>query len=224
MLGLQHRFAGGGNRIQWRAHDLDRLAKHYGASTSDVSAMIMRYSSDGAADDAAPELVDSSSKIAEATFIISTASVDTYGDTVNQNGWKLSRYRTNPVVLWGHKHSSLPIGKAINTTLDKGRLISTVRFDSDRYAKRVAGMVERGALRTTSVGFMPGEFDFSKDPKRPYGIDFKSGHELLEWSIVCVPANGDCLLVSTSESKSAPMKVDPHEDRRRIVAEARRAL
>lgn len=203
MIGLYQRFAGG-NRIQWRAHDLDRIAKRYGASASDLAGMVARYSSPGAADPSTVTLDASSGpEIKEATFVISTSSVDSYGDTINQNGWKLSRYRANPIVLWGHEQRSLPIGKAVNTRVENGKLVSTVQFDSDRHAKRVAAMVQRGVLRATSVGFMPGEWEFAKDPKRPYGIDFKAGHELCEFSVVNVPANQDCLLVSTSTASKA---------------------
>lgn len=223
MLALQHRFAGGGNRIQWRAQDLDRIGKHFGATARDLAGVLLRYASE--VQQASTVELDanggaSNEKIAEATFVVSTAAVDSYGDTVNQDGWKLARFRTNPVVLWAHDGRTLPIGRAVNTWVEDGKLKSTVAFDSERFAQRVAGMVQRRTLRATSVGFLPGEWEFSKDPKRPFGIDFKSGHELIEWSIVSVPANPETLLISTSASKSAPMKVDPLEDYRRRVARA----
>jgi phage head maturation protease len=50
-----------------------------------------------------------------------------------------------------------------------------------------------GYLKATSVGFMPLKYTFSKDPAREYGIDFLE-QELLEFSIVTIPANPDALI------------------------------
>src|ERR1700722_371276 len=49
--------------------------------------------------------------------IISTASTDRQGDSVDQNLWDLSNYNNNPIVLWAHDYSSLPIG--IATSIQK---------------------------------------------------------------------------------------------------------
>ncbi len=203
MLALQHRLFGG-NRIQWRAQDIDRIAKRFSASTHDLAGMMLPHRGGSSGPASAEVARDVGGKtIAEATFIISTNGVDSYGDTINQDGWNLKRFASNPVVLWAHDGHLLPIGKAVKTWLNGGKLKSTVSFDSDRFSQKVAGMVQRDMLRATSVGFRPGEWEFSKDPKRPYGIDFKTGHELCEWSIVAIPANKDCLLVSiASESKT----------------------
>ena len=44
-------------------------------------------------------------------FVASTASPDRYGDVVDQKGWDLSAYNRNPVVLFNHNPSQMPIGK-----------------------------------------------------------------------------------------------------------------
>jgi hypothetical protein len=51
-------------------------------------------------------------------FVISTASVDRYGDTVAVDGWKLTNFRKNPVVLWMHDNTMLPVGKASNVRVE----------------------------------------------------------------------------------------------------------
>jgi hypothetical protein len=62
-------------------------------------------------------------------------------------------------------------------------------------------MVDEGTLRGASVGFVPGQdWKFSSDAKRPLGIDFLSGHKLLEWSVVNIPANSQCLFEGTGGS------------------------
>jgi hypothetical protein len=48
-------------------------------------------------------------------------------------------------------------------------------------------------LRATSVGFRLGARKFSEEPKRKDSIDFIRGRQLLEWSIVNMPASPPCL-------------------------------
>ena len=44
-------------------------------------------------------------------FVASTANPDRYGDVVDQKGWDLRAYNRNPVVLFNHNPSQMPIGK-----------------------------------------------------------------------------------------------------------------
>lgn len=128
------------------------------------------------------------------SFTISTASVDRDGDTIDPKGWQLDNFMKNPVVLFGHDYSSLPIGKAVNiTATDKG-LQADVEFPpvgTYPFADTVHDMVKTGFLNATSVGFAGIEVNKSKD--REYGYDFAK-QELLEFSIVPVPANPEALV------------------------------
>jgi phage head maturation protease len=65
--------------------------------------------------------------------------------------------------------------------------------------KAVAALLSGGFLRSVSVGFRPLEFRFSSDPARQGGIDFTK-QELLEISVVPVPANAEALLTGISDS------------------------
>ncbi len=56
------------------------------------------------------------------SFTISTATADRDNDTIDVSGWDLRAYTKNPVVLWAHDYSSLPIGKAVVLTKDASRL------------------------------------------------------------------------------------------------------
>src|SRR5574341_1133396 len=47
---------------------------------------------------------------------ITTAAVDRDGDTISPTGWKLTNYRKNPVVLYGHDYRGLPIAR--NTKIE----------------------------------------------------------------------------------------------------------
>jgi HK97 family phage prohead protease len=127
-------------------------------------------------------------------FLISTASVDRDGDTIDPKGWNLKNYEKNPVVLWAHDYSQPPIGKAINIQSTKDGLRAEVEFlpqGMNPFADMVHDMVKGGFLSATSVGFAGTDFEKSKDRER--GYDFKA-QELLEFSIVPVPSNPEALI------------------------------
>lgn len=140
------------------------------------------------------------------TFTISTGAVDRMGDTVDPSGWKLENYRKNPVVLWAHDSTSLPVAKAPKIWVDKLSLKAEAEFTPPgmaRFNDTVFDMYKGGFLSATSVGFAPLKYAFVDDPARKYGIDFME-QELLEFSAVPVPANPQALV----ESRSAGLDVD----------------
>jgi HK97 family phage prohead protease len=59
-------------------------------------------------------------------------------------------------------------------------------------AADVAKLIEARVLKAVSVGFVPGEWKWRE--KRGEGIEFVNGNQLLEASVVNVPANPDALL------------------------------
>lgn len=141
------------------------------------------------------------------TFIISTGSVDRMGDTIAVDGWKLDAFRKNPVVLWAHDSSSLPVGKATKIWTEQGRLMATAEFTpvgALRFNDAIFDMLKGGFLNATSVGFSPLKYAFTDDPQRRYGIDFLE-QELLEFSVVAVPANAEALV----QARSAGIDIAP---------------
>lgn len=144
-------------------------------------------------------------------FVISTASVDRYGDTVAVDGWKVVNYRKNPVVLWMHDNTMLPIGKASNVRVEDGALKARVEFTPTgdvRFNDIVFNMLKTGFLSATSVGFIPLKYNFVDDPQRRLGIDFLE-QELLEFSIVTVPANAEALIEGRNAPEPIETAVDP---------------
>lgn len=133
-------------------------------------------------------------------FVISTAAVDRYGDTVAVDGWKVAAFRKNPVVLWMHDNTMLPVGKASNVRVEDGALKARVTFTEAgliKYNDIVLQLLKTGFLSATSVGFIPLKYSFVDDPARRFGIDFLE-QELLEFSIVTVPANAEALIEGRS--------------------------
>ncbi len=141
------------------------------------------------------------------TFTISTSSVDRMGDTIKIDGWRLEQYRKNPVVLWAHDASLLPVAKSNQVWTEGQKLKSVAEFTPPgmaRFNDTVFEMYKAGFLSATSVGFSPLKYAFTDDPQRRYGIDFLE-QELLEFSAVPVPANGEALI----EGKSAGIDIVP---------------
>lgn len=125
--------------------------------------------------------------------IVSTADVDRQGESVNQDGWDLSFYKSNPVVLWAHDYSSLPIAMCTSIGVIDGKLTAEGKFapaSANPFAQQVRMLYDLGMLGTTSVGFIPKEFDSTKG-----GVINKA--ELLEFSFVPVPANAYALPIKT---------------------------
>ncbi|GIW70330.1 MAG: hypothetical protein KatS3mg101_1077 [Patescibacteria group bacterium] len=124
--------------------------------------------------------------------IISTADIDRQGESIDQNGWDLSFYKLNPVVLWAHDYYSLPIGITTDIKIEDGKLIAKGIFapaEANPFAQQVRRLYDLKIVRATSVGFIPLETD---------GKIIKKA-ELLEFSFVPVPANPFALSLSKAQ-------------------------
>lgn len=142
-------------------------------------------------------------------FTISTDSVDRDADTIATRGWRLAAYRKNPVVLFGHDGRSLPIARASKIKVEDNALKADAEFitsevDTSGRSEMIFRMVKEGFLKATSVGFLPLKYEFCDtseegNENRQWGIDFKE-QELLEFSIVPVPANPECLVEAGKKS------------------------
>lgn len=119
-------------------------------------------------------------------FIASTDSVDRQGDSIDPNGWDLSNLGKNLPLLWAHDDRSLPIGRVVEAHVDGNALITSVEFATkvNDFAKQVYDLVVGGFLNAVSVGFMPKSFDAEGK---------MVSQELLELSVVNIPANQDAL-------------------------------
>ena len=126
------------------------------------------------------------------TFRITTDNPDRERDVISASGWRLENYQKNPVVLFGHDYKSLPIGKAVAIRQEAHGLSADVEFAPKEiypFADTVLGLVDFGALKATSVGFDPVKWSLNEERR---GYDFQE-QELLEFSIVPVPANAEAL-------------------------------
>ena len=146
------------------------------------------------------------------SFIASTANADRYGDVINQSGWDLSKYRQNPVILLNHNANALPIGKGEVDVVD-GKLMVDVEFDmDDPQAAEVARKTKAGFLNAVSVGFNPIDATPRSMLEKSHPAHGQSGQyfdkaELLEISIVTIPANGEAVAAKGYDMQNRNFKI-----------------
>jgi HK97 family phage prohead protease len=127
-------------------------------------------------------------------FLISTDAVDRDGDSIDPKGWNVDSYKKNPIVLWSHDYSGLPVAKAISMEQTKNGLAATAEFPAKGihpFADTVYELLKGGFLGATSVGFKPIKHEKATD--REKGMNYFQ-QELLEFSIVPIPANPEALV------------------------------
>jgi HK97 family phage prohead protease/HK97 family phage major capsid protein len=132
-------------------------------------------------------------------FVLSDATVDSYGDVIDPNGWDLKSFKKNPIALFGHS-SGFPIGTWSSVRVEGGRLLGKLNLAARGTSARIdelIALVEQGILRAVSVGFVPIKSD-PLDPEKPYGPQRYIRQELRECSLVSVPANPAALAVAKS--------------------------
>ncbi len=134
------------------------------------------------------------------TFVASTSDPDRHGTVLNQKGWKLKNFNANPIIGYQHNlYGDMCNAPDPDDVIGKGRayiedaeLLVDVVFDSENEkAQTIKSKVQRGFLRTTSVGFIElGEGNKGNDKKdEDPNLYYFKGQELLEMSIVNIPSN-----------------------------------
>ncbi|WP_322290519.1 HK97 family phage prohead protease [Paratractidigestivibacter sp.] len=142
------------------------------------------------------------------TFVASDASRDSSGTVLNQAGWALDRFNANPVIGYQHKvyggssDTDDPdniIGKG-RAYVEDGKLMVDVELEPEGdnpLADKVCRKLHFGSLNAVSVGFVPtgksrwGEAEEAADGSTP--TLYFEGQELLEISVVNIPANPNAL-------------------------------
>jgi|WetSurMetagenome_2_1015567.scaffolds.fasta_scaffold88458_1 HK97 family phage prohead protease len=120
---------------------------------------------------------------------VSTANVDRDGDRVMPEGMDAESFKANPALIWSHDYSQIPIGTVTSLTAVKGQGIRA-RFkflEGDEFASRVQNAWDQGVVRAASIGFRPKTWD-----QTDTGYDV-TGWELLEISLVAIPANPEAV-------------------------------
>lgn len=105
----------------------------------------------------------------------------------------VSRKSTIPM-LWNHWRDEV-IGK-INLSLDEKGLIAKGTFNlKDPRAQHIKDLVDMGALDSMSIGFIVNDYE-PIDKTRPFGGWRVTRADVVETSIVTIPANPNALITS----------------------------
>ncbi|MEP6827935.1 MAG: phage major capsid protein [Aestuariivirga sp.] len=132
-------------------------------------------------------------------FVLSDETLDRYGDVIQADGWILKNFKKNPIALFGHS-GDFPIGTWANLRIVGTQLIGTLTMAARGTSERIdelISLVEQGILRAVSVGFIPVSSE-PIDKEKPYGGQRYTKQELLETSLVSVPANPAAVALAKS--------------------------
>lgn len=157
-------------------------------------------------------------------FIASTAAVDRHGTVINMDGWSLENFMANPIAGYQHNvygdgmcQKDTPddiIGKWKNIRIEDGKLKMDLQFKPEgrsELADKIFLDVVEGYLNAVSVGFMAlekngdehrmGDPSLGEDPN----VKYFYGQELLEVSVVNIPANPEALRRSLRDQTSTAL-------------------
>jgi HK97 family phage prohead protease len=151
-------------------------------------------------------------------FCITSPTVDLQGDSVKSGAAQFDP--KNLPVLFSHDSASLPIARSSPPWMVDQSTLAIANFPAPGISSQtdqVSAMVRARQVKGASIGFIPIRYTMSKDPARPFGVDFLE-IRLIEWSIVSIPCNQGCWAIGPANSKSAtrrrniPLDEVPAED------------
>src|SRR6516225_5632255 len=133
-------------------------------------------------------------------FVLSDDTPDRLDDIIQADGWDLKNFKKNPIALFNH-NSDFPIGKWRNLRVEKNELRGHLELAPEGTSRRIdeiRRLIDAKILKAVSVGFRPLEHKRRDEDEK----DYKGfGHrfirsELVETSLVAVPANANALAVA----------------------------
>lgn len=134
--------------------------------------------------------------------VVTTSSIDRMAESIDTEGIDTSKYMENPVVLYGHDYEGLPIGKTLKLTEQKNKMKARFQLAVQEYpfAATVYEMVKSGYLNAVSIGGVVNQW--SEDYRTILQMD------MLEFSIVPVPANPEALITSRSFEQATGKSIE----------------
>ncbi len=133
-------------------------------------------------------------------FILSDNSVDRIGDVIEQN-WDLAAFKKNPIALFNHDRDQV-IGGWESVRVEGNRLLGKLKLAAEGTSElvdTVRKLIAQKILRATSVGFVPLKTEKLTDDASEFWGPFRYlKSELLEASLVAVPANSNAVALARS--------------------------
>jgi len=145
----------------------------------------------------------------EIAVIAASSALARDGNIVEVRGMNLENYRRVPIVLYQHD-PTLPIGTCTAIGVEGDVLAAKIEFAPagiSRVADEACGMCKASVLRGISIGFDP-DYRTAEplDPKRPRGGQKFKRSELLEISVVSIPADVNATVVARSFAGGADVR------------------
>jgi HK97 family phage prohead protease len=127
------------------------------------------------------------------TFVVSTPEVDRYGTIIVPSGIDYQAYLNNPIVLAQHDSDKWPIGRCLGFAMNGENLEATIQIECiTEEGKKLNKLINAGFVKAVSVGIIPNEYEEQTINGQKVTVYTKS--ELVEFSVVSVPANRQALL------------------------------
>ena len=134
-------------------------------------------------------------------FILSDNKPDRVGDIIEADGWELANFNRNPIALFNH-NPDFVIGRWADVRVDGGTLRGRLELAAEGTSQRIdeiIKLVQAGFLKASSVGFKA----LKKEPINKGRSERFIKQELVEVSLVAVPANANALAMAKSLGTSA---------------------
>ena len=131
----------------------------------------------------------------QVSVIASDATTDRMGDVLMPLGCRLENFKRNPVVLFSHD-AAQPIARCVSITASSVAVTATIQFPPEgttTLSDDCYRLIQQGVLGAVSVGFLA----LAWEPLPQGGLRFTEW-ELLELSIVSVPANPAAIITGKS--------------------------
>lgn len=161
-------------------------------------------------------------KARRATFVAATeVGVRSWfgSEWLRAAGVKLERFQRNPVILDSHVRDEAGriVGRATKTWVEGREVLVEVEFATTKRAEEIWDLVRTGFLRAVSVGYWPikwtelerGQFDGEGAARVEGPGVVVTEWELLEISMVPVPADQFALLRARAPRPFGPVRTDP---------------
>lgn len=160
-------------------------------------------------------------------FRITSPTIDRQGEIVETDGWEFTNYLKNPVVLNSHEYGDIEaiVGRCVGIERDGDSWVADLRFNSTEYGTLARTLIDDGDLRAVSVGFRPIVIDYPQRQARgtseaeavdKVAVNVERDQrtavrhmrkELLEISVVPVPANPDAIRLRSMNGRGPAAEV-----------------
>jgi HK97 family phage prohead protease len=137
--------------------------------------------------------------------VVSSEAPDRMGDIIRIDSWDTREYLRNPVLMVNHDYQQLPVGIAQKVWKEGKKLMARFQLDiEDAEIASIFRRIKKGILRAFSVGFR----EISSNPRynasgQVIGKEFTKV-ELLEISLVGIPANSEALVTAVKQFTEIP--------------------